>query len=49
MKLYIVRHGQTGYNIDNKVLSESVFKNLQQFFKYYHKFITSDLCMLVHD
>lgn len=27
-------------NIDDKVLSESVFKNLQQFFKYYHKSIS---------
>lgn len=27
-------------NINNKVLNESVFKNLQQFFKYYHKSIS---------
>lgn len=29
-------------NSDNKALSESIFKNLLQFFKYYHKSISAD-------
>ena len=42
MKLYIVRHGQTGYNIDNKVCGISDVELTSLTIKRY--FIRYDFC-----